>query len=237
MLTICLLRQPTISFSPLPDTFSDGQLLSSFGAQVVHLGASVIICGGMGADPLLHGQTITAIRPSVDGMEVTNFSTPSDDKRMPFMIGSSIIPHDDSLLVMGGGATCFSMGTFWETGIYKVHMSDHILDSIYRTSRPFASSKFTPDFIGSRKFSNVSAPTISDDVGSLHRREHEIQVTPVPRIQLESAEQFQKILRDGKPVIFKSYSIGLCQSKWSPEFLVSQIGANEKVRQDDFGNS
>ncbi|UKZ71604.1 uncharacterized protein TrAtP1_012559 [Trichoderma atroviride] len=45
---------------------------------------------------------------------------------------------------------------------------------------------------------------------------------------LESAEQFQKILRDGKPVIFKSCNIGHCQSKWSPEFLVSQIGANEK---------
>lgn len=191
----------------------------------------------MGADALLHGQTITAIRHSVDGIEVTNFSTPSDDKRMPFMIGSSIIPYDDYLLVMGGGATCFSMGTFWETAIYKVHVPGHILDSIYRTSRPCASSKSAPDFIGSRKFSNISATTISDDVGSLHRREHGIQVTPVPRIQLESAEQFQKILRDGKPIIFKSCNIGHCQSKWSPEFLVSQIGANEKVRRDEFGNS
>ncbi|KAM0453848.1 hypothetical protein ACHAO4_004592 [Trichoderma viride] len=120
------------------------------------------------------------------------------------------------------------MGTFWETAIYKVHVPGHILDSIYRTSRPCASSKSAPDFIGSRKFSNISATTISDDVGSLHRRKHGIQVTPVPRIQLESAEQFQKILRDGKPIIFKSCNIGHCQSKWSPEFLVSQIGANEK---------
>lgn len=191
----------------------------------------------MGADPLLHGQTITAMRPSVDGIEVTEFSTPGDDKRMPFMIGSSIVPYDDSLLVMGGGATCFSMGTFWETAIYKVHTPNHILDSILRTSRPCASSKYAPDIIGSRKFSNISATTISDDNGSLYRGEHRIQVTPVPRIQLESAEQFQKILRDGKPVIFRSCNIGQCRSKWSPEFLVSQIGANEKVRRDKFGDS
>lgn len=192
----------------------------------------------MGADTSLHGQTITAIRPSIDGIEVTNFSTPNDDdKRMPFMIGSSVIPYDDSLLVMGGGATCFSMGTFWETGIYKVHMPDHILDSTYRTSRPCASYKSAPDLIGSRKFSNIPAPTVSEDITSLHRGEHGIQVVPVPRIQLESAEQFQRILRDGKPVIFKSCDIGHCQSKWSPEFLVSQIGANEKVRRDEFENS
>lgn len=220
--------QPTISFSPLSCNDSDGRLLSSFGAQVVGLGASVIICGGMGAEPSLHGQTITAIKPSVNGFDVTNFSTSNDDKHMPFMIGSSIIPYDDSLLVMGGGATCFSMGTFWETGIYKVHMPDHILDSHYRTSRPSASSKSAPDLIGSRKFSTTSATTTSEDARSFHRGEHGIQITPVPRIQLESAEQFQRILRDGKPVIFKSCNIGHCQSKWSPEFLVSQIGANEK---------
>ncbi|PTB36290.1 hypothetical protein M441DRAFT_150835 [Trichoderma asperellum CBS 433.97] len=220
--------QPTISFSALSCNDSDGRLVSSFGAQVVDLGASVIICGGMGAEPSLHGQTITAIRPSVGGFDVTSFSTSNDDKHMPFMIGSSIIPCDDSLLVMGGGATCFSMGTFWETGIYKVHMPDHILDSLYRTSRPSASSKSAPGLLGSRKFSTTSATTPSEDVRSLHRGEHGIQITPVPRIQLESAEQFQKILRDGKPVIFKSCNIGHCQSKWSPEFLVSQIGANEK---------
>lgn len=190
----------------------------------------------MGAEPSLHGQTITAIRPSVDGFDVTNFSTSSDDEHMPFMIGSSIMFYDDSLLVMGGGATCFSMGTFWETGIYKVHMPDHILDPFYRTSRPSASSKSAPGLIGSRKFSTTSATTASEDARSFHRGEHGIQITPVPRIQLESAEQFQKILRDGKPVIFKSCNIGHCQSKWSPEFLVSQIGANEKVCRHEFGN-
>lgn len=187
----------------------------------------------MGADPSLHGQTITAIRPSVDSFEVTNFSTPSDDQLVPFMVGSSILPYDDSLLVMGGGATCFSMGTFWETGIYKVHMPDHILDSNYRTPRACASSISVPDLIGSRKFSTIPAPTVSE-VRSFHGGEHEIQVTPVPRIQLESAEQFQKILREGKPIIFKSCNIGHCQSKWSPDFLVSQIGANEKVCRDEF---
>lgn len=189
----------------------------------------------MGADPSLHGQTITAIRPSVDTFEVTNFSTPEDEKRAPFMIGSSIIPYDDSLLVMGGGATCFSMGTFWETGIYKVHMPDHILESNYRTSRPCALSKSAPDLIGSRKFSTISATTASEDIRSPDQGEHGIQLTSVPQIQLESAEQFQKILHDGKPAIFKSCNIGHCQSKWSPEFLVSQIGANEKVRHGEFG--
>lgn len=191
----------------------------------------------MGTDPSIHGQTITAIRPSVDGIKVTNFSTPSGDKRMPFMIGSSIIPYDDSLLVMGGGATCFSMGTFWETGIYKVHLPDHILDSVPRASRPCASSISTPEPIGSRKFTNVSAITVSEDAGSLDQGDSGVQVTRVPQIQLESAEQFQKVLRDGKPVIFQSCNIGHCQSKWSPEFLVSQIGANEKVRRAGFSLS
>jgi tRNA wybutosine-synthesizing protein 4 len=184
----------------------------------------------MGADPFLQGQTITAIRPSVDGIEVTNFATPNGEQPMPFMIGSSIVPYDDSLLVVGGGATCFSMGTFWETNAYKIRIPDHILDSLYPTSRSYASSRSAPSLVGSRKFSNLPAATTVSEDKILDREEHGIQVTSVPRIQLESAEQFQKILRDGKPVIFKNCNIGHCQSKWSPEFLVSQIGANEKVR-------
>ncbi|RFU76162.1 leucine carboxyl methyltransferase [Trichoderma arundinaceum] len=220
--------RPTISFAPLAVSNFDGKLLSSFGAQVVHFGSSVILCGGMGADACLQGQTITAITPCTDGFEVANFSTPNNENEyMPFMIGSSVVQDDDSLLVLGGGATCFSMGTFWETGVYRIRLPDHILDSAYSNSRLCVPSKPTIDLIGCRKFSVASSLAL-DDVRSLHHPEQGISMTPVPRIQLESSQQFQKILRDGKPVIFKNCNIGQCMHKWSTDFLLSTIGANEQ---------
>lgn len=187
----------------------------------------------MGADARLQGQTITVITPSAEGFEVANFSTPGNDNEcMPFMIGSSVVQDGDSLLVLGGGATCFSMGTFWETGIYKIWLPDHILNSIYSISRLYSSSKPTIDLIGCRKFLAASAITSPDDVKNLHHEDQEVPLTPVPRIQLESAEQFRRIVREGKPIIFKNCSIGQCKHKWSPDFLVSRIGASEKASQD-----
>ncbi|KAL7909900.1 hypothetical protein GGI35DRAFT_468937 [Trichoderma velutinum] len=203
--------EPTISFSPITPNSSNNRLISSFGAQTIHLGSSVIICGGMGADPCLQGQTITVVTTSAEGFEVENFSTPQNDEPMPFMIGSSIVQDGSSLLVFGGGATCFSMGTFWETGIHKI-----------------CPSNSTVDLIGCRKFSATSTIKSPGVVNHRDDQDQGVSLTPVPRIQLESAEQFQRIVGQGKPVIFKSCNIGECQQKWTPDFLVSRIGANEK---------
>ncbi|KAL7952306.1 hypothetical protein V8C34DRAFT_323821 [Trichoderma compactum] len=220
--------EPTISFSPITTSSSNSRLISSFGAQAVHLGSSIIICGGMGADPCLHGQTITAVTTSTEGFEVGNFHTPQNDEFMPFMIGSSIVQDGSSLLVFGGGATCFSMGTFWETSIYKIWLPDHILKAIDSTSRLYSLSNYTVDLIGCRKFSATSISTSPGGVNHPDDQDQRVSLTTVPRIQLESAEQFQRIVGQGKPVIFKSCAIGECQQKWTPDFLVSQIGANEK---------
>lgn len=208
---------------------SDSRLISSFGAQVVHLGPHVMICGGMGADACLHGQTVTTIAPSAEGFEVENFSTPSNGECMPFMIGCSIVQDGDYLLVLGGGATCFSMGTFWETGVYRIRLPDSILDSSYSASRLNNSSESTVNLLGSRKFVAASATADSGDSNNLGQQSRTVSLTHVPTIQLESAEQFRAIVCEGKPVILKGCNIGECQRKWSPEYLVSQIGANEKV--------
>ncbi|KAL6852235.1 hypothetical protein J3F83DRAFT_564011 [Trichoderma novae-zelandiae] len=221
--------QPTISFRPMSISHSDSRLISSFGAQVVHLGPNVMICGGMGADACLHGQTVTVVTPSVEGLEVKDFSTPSNGERRPFMIGSSVVQDGDSLLVLGGGATCFSMGTFWETGVYKIRLPDYILDSNYSTLRRLnGSSESAISLVGSRKFVTISATADSGDVNNPGQQSQRVSLTHVPTIHLESAEQFLRIVRDGKPVILKGCDIGQCQRKWSPDFLVSQIGADEK---------
>lgn len=193
----------------------------------------MIVCGGIGADERLHGQTAAVITTSGEGFGVANFVSPSNDNEcMPFMIGSSVVQVDDSLLVFGGGATCFSMGTFWETGIYKIWLPDSISQSTHSGFRLYRPIKSTIDLIGCRKFLATPTTTASDDeVGGAHCRNQDIIMTPVPRIQLESPEQFHKILRDGKPVIFKSCDIGQCQSKWSADFLVNKIGESEKVSQ------
>ncbi|KAH0495546.1 hypothetical protein TgHK011_009089 [Trichoderma gracile] len=220
--------QPTISFCPMTTSHSDSRLISSFGAQVVHLGPYAMLCGGMGADACLHGQTITIITPSAEGVEVKGFSTPANGECMPFMIGSSVAPDGDSLLVLGGGATCFSMGTFWETGVYRIRLPDAILDSIHSASRLNSSSESSINLVGSRKFVAASATEGSDEQHYQDQESGRVPLTYVPTIQLKSAEQFRALVREGKPVILKGCNIGKCQRNWTPEYLVSQIGADEK---------
>ncbi|KAK1248091.1 hypothetical protein MKX07_000979 [Trichoderma sp. CBMAI-0711] len=186
-------NMPAISFRPMATSPSDSRLISSFGAQVVQLGPHAMICGGMGADACLHGQTLTIVTPSAEGLEVKDFSTP-------------------------GNGEC----------IYRIQLPDTIMDAIHSASRLNSSSGSSIDLVGSRKFVAVSASAGSDVSDNLDQDGRRVSLTHVPTIQLESAEQFRAIVREGKPVILKSCNIGKCQRNWTPEYLVSQIGADEK---------
>jgi tRNA wybutosine-synthesizing protein 4 len=114
------------------------------------------------------------------------------------------------------------MGTFWNKGVYTLQI---------------------PGLVG--KQNGVSLPALqwvhekTIDIVPIQRKPpaapklenngEPAQITAIPRLKLETADDFLKVVRDGKPVVLESLDLGSCISAWTLDYLVSKVGVDRKV--------
>ncbi|KAF7547296.1 hypothetical protein G7046_g9050 [Stylonectria norvegica] len=211
--------QPLLRFEILE---RPSPLLSVVGAQVVEVGSATAICGGVGHDTSIQGQGISLVAFSDQLFKVVG-SAPSKEssEQRPLMIGSSVVSLDTSLLIVGGGATCFSMGTFWETGVYTAEIPHNFSETsaLKSVPRPL-------------KIDYVESPQIihsSSDELDLSRLASKAAVTTIDRIKLSSEIGFQELLRNRKPVVIEGLTLGECVDKWTTSYMVDRVGEEKEV--------
>ncbi|KAK2612857.1 tRNA methyltransferase ppm2 [Conoideocrella luteorostrata] len=142
--------QPVIRFKPCENVLDPTKMLSIFGARAIDFGSHTLVCGGVGDSAKWQGQGILAIdTTSQDCYTVTSLTETVGNHVIPFMIGSSILRANNSLVILGGGATCFSMGTFWETGASVVTFSN--TPSHWKKSESTTEAFTQLQFVGSTK--------------------------------------------------------------------------------------
>jgi tRNA wybutosine-synthesizing protein 4 len=221
--------QPVITWKQVRDSGNGTDPLAVFGAQTATLGDSTLVCGGTGQSAAIQGQTISLVSVSEEGYEVASANRKTQSgQELPFMIGSSVAARRDSLIVLGGGATCFSMGTFWETGAYELRLSDgpsQVGASCPRPNTPLASM----ELVQTAKLVGASRTEEKAPQGSQAQAQAQVPVVDIPRIKLGEGTSFEDLLRDRKPVVIEGLQLGDCVRNWTPEYLVDRVGANTEV--------
>ena len=121
-------------------------------------------------------------------------------------------------MLLGGGAVCFSFGTFWTEGTWLLKNIDTALENewgrISEIAQPLKAEE------PSVEPSNVDQQSTKD-------------VTSIPRVKVETAAQFQQILVEGKPVIIEGSDLGPCTERWTKEYLADAVGRDRKVEATD----
>lgn len=191
-----------------------------FGAQVVECGSLTAVCGGVGQHPSSQGQDVAFVSLS-EGLQI-HLSAPSGNTtdKWPLMVGSSVISLNNHLIILGGGGTCFSMGTFWETGIYSID-----------TSGVFP-SHLNESTCGAINISYVDSPKVthsSADLAGRTRTAEKVTMTTIPRVRLNSDSDFKEVLRNRKPVIIEGLDLGQCVENWTPKYMVQRLGEKKEV--------
>ena len=136
---------------------------------------------------------------------------------------SAVLTSDGSVVIVGGGATCFSMGTFWNKGVYSWRFPTNEGDGAEISQPPprWAHEK-TVEINPVQR--SVPAAVKQQSTGEAPL------ITPIPRVKLETADDFVSIVRKGQPVVLEGLDLGSCVSAWTPEYLVDKVGADRKVR-------
>ncbi|PHH65395.1 hypothetical protein CDD81_2499 [Ophiocordyceps australis] len=218
--------EPTIQFELLNASFganTSSDCLELFGAKCVDLGSQVMICGGMGQNASFQGYDLIQVTTTEDESYSIQKLGRKDASSMPFIIGSSLIASDRGFLIIGGGATCFSMGTFWESGFYHVEL--HQPSNCWRDVSSATSSRLISEveLVETRKVV-VSNSSIGQDVLST-----KATMAPIPRIQLGPDKTFDQVASEGKPVVIQGLDIGSCLDKWTSSYMVERVGKATEV--------
>ncbi|VUC34533.1 unnamed protein product [Clonostachys rosea] len=213
--------QPLISFEECAFQGKCGSQLAIFGATTVDLGTRVAICGGMGENPSHQGQTILLLSGDDAMPEISASKPPDTENTWPLMVGSSTVSKDGQITVIGGGATCFSMGTYWETALYHLRLP----------AGNGLPGQLTDGIDTLQSWEYMESPKILGKIGndlSAASNQGAVIMTEIPRVTLQSAAEFEAIVRNGKPVVIEKLKLGPCVQAWTAEYMVEQVGAERE---------
>lgn len=195
----------------------DNPAIYRFGATTVAMPEGILLIGGVSAHGVLNrNEEIMMLRLELDvSFENLNVTTDSDER--PLLIGTSaVVTPDGETLIIGGGAVCFSMGSFWNRCMLKLCLTRAAGSSCFNKQQPSTAKSHTNHPLAKR----LDAGNPSTKMESAR---------PVPRVSVNRPQDFEEILKRGFPAILTDLDIGPCLHLWTPQYLVEKVGSEREV--------
>ncbi|KXX75497.1 tRNA wybutosine-synthesizing protein 4 [Madurella mycetomatis] len=221
-------KNPQIRCTRIEGDSGSHRLLTRFGATCLQHGSEFLILGGVAADNLLDQRDeivlgsmspgeLTITRCLIGGSLQGNQPPPR-----PLFVGHSAVSMPDgSIVVVGGGATCFSMGTFWNRGAYSLHIPTADDHEVCRSPGSHWVYDKSIDLIPGEPSPSANTEP-QNGAASVH-------ITPIIRLKLETEDDFLNVVRDGRPAVLEGLDLGSCVSAWTAKYLVDKVGSDRKV--------
>ena len=196
-------------------------LICRFGACITRSSDALLLVGGIVSEGLL-SQNQDIVSLSVWSSKITGVisidaqAVPvryDSNVPRPLMFGHAVASHQDSAAIFGGGAVCFSFGTYWNDGVWTLQINkkeDHLI----------------------WRFKTEDAPESQEDPQNMdHKSSLRSDAVPqqVSALSLHTASDFDRVLNQAHPVVISGLDLGPCAEKWSLEYLKSKVGSDRPV--------
>ncbi|KAI0205794.1 leucine carboxyl methyltransferase [Astrocystis sublimbata] len=224
--------KPTIFFMPAMERASEEPQLSlcRFGASALHRqDGSVVVVGGIQHDGIVpRDEEVLAMKnPGASPFKSTINSRCAltlEGAPRPLLVGTSVASADPELLViMGGGATCFSMGTYWNQGCYTLNL-------ILMLGGSYSIEEQRSPFGFQRSIDIINQPlALKPDFNGYLGPQQPVSISEIPRIRVDTEDDFENIIKAGRPVVIEGSDLGPCVQMWSGAYLTEKVGPQRKV--------
>ncbi|KAF2263362.1 LCM-domain-containing protein [Lojkania enalia] len=150
----------------------------------------------------------------------------------PLLVGfCAVVVSRHEIVIAGGGAVCFSMGSFWNKGVISitkpctaadlrpwfVSMLERIDSAREKRAGHMQVQKQKP----TPSARSQTHPPVKNNAGP--------KLSTVQRIKLQSPEEFSRLLAVSQPTILEGLDIGPCTDLWTLDYLKKQIGPDREV--------
>ncbi|MCJ1246499.1 tRNA methyltransferase ppm2 [Trapelia coarctata] len=201
------------------------QLICRFGTCLTPAPCCLYLVGGISRSGILpHEYSIVKILSS-DPFDIEPaYAQPNLGIPAFLLIGHSSIWDADGLVIVGGGAVCFSFGNHSNNGAWKVfpgnwqnlHNPWTLIDQRDRSiteEPPQKQAKLTLNQKSSEVVVNQSGPTLS----------------PVRRECMNRTTTFRDLVYHSEPVVIERLKLESCSTSWTTEYLKRKIGRDREV--------
>jgi tRNA wybutosine-synthesizing protein 4 len=198
-----------------------------FGAQMVAFEGEMLLMGGVAPGRVPEDKDeILVITPAG---QVQRLHVEASSGSRPLLIGfGAAATASGDIFIVGGGSTCSSMGTCWNTDAFLLtrgsagktgnwHLSTHRVEEAEQEQVPTRS-----------KHVNGNIPTGQTN-GSISATTKPPTVKQIPRLRITAEKEFTEIISRGEPVVLEGMDLGPCTHQWTPAYLEQKIGADRTV--------
>ncbi|KAJ5719485.1 LCM-domain-containing protein [Penicillium malachiteum] len=217
------------------------QYLSRFGATVNTISTGLVVAGGIVPRQLITTDTEILLLDAKGILESSRVTTPCSRPlicsiglgsaftgQRPLLTGHvSCNTESDSVLFLGGGATCYAFGTYWTEGTWSLEPQGSVKENSWTLVVPKQETPIAAIKPNSKKQPKSKKPRTNQQRRLVNKKAKKpVQIT---RTRIESAAEFEQIVANGKPVVIESSDIGPCTEIWTKEYLINSVGADRKV--------
>ena len=199
-------------------------IIGKMGACLTMSPIGLLLIGGVSSSALdQDGDIIWLSRESCNDKPTAEWQWTLIDSRTsgqrPLLVGHTTFASHDFVTVVGGGAVCFSFGTYWNTEIITLSTSNVRGFSAANTddlkSEP-ASRKQPVDVLTNQGISAQPVPSHSNNIA-------------MAKFHLKSSKEFEGVLNQRCPVILNATDLGTCTREWTLDTLKAKVGCDRTV--------
>ncbi len=201
--------------------------------MIYHYG-QLLIVGGVARDLMLTAdENIIILDVSMSGVDreklLWNKVHFNGIFPQPLLIGSSVSCSDDTMVIMGGGAVCFSFGTFWNRGCFTLSLQ--MMPRNEHSERNEYGSLALKTWRYLQTVESCASGKSADNGGgpSTLNGKNAFDLVTIPKRKISSAYDFSTLVSLAKPVILEELDLGSCTTAWTSSYLQDHIGRDKKV--------
>ena len=192
------------------------------GACLVDSPFGLLLIGGVSEKALIQDLDITRLTKASSnkgGNDTWHFSPISiqTDGRRPLLVSHTTHLFHDSIIILGGGAVCFSFGAYWNQTIscLTTHVAKRIQLEPLVAHRPVIPSQ------AEKEKKTQAKPRILANTSS-----------KVGSVKIDSAQHFERVVDRGHPCIIRGPPLGSCTTNWTLDVLKAKVGIHRSVSFD-----
>lgn len=211
-------------------TSTAGLYLNRFGASSTNCDGQLLVVGGITSDELVpeYAEIVALDIDDKTGHLETRLTKLEGHSILPLLVGHSVATSGRSLLIMGGGAVCFSFGTFWNKGCYTVSFDRKANFYLQRLDKVLVVTPEPWKYLKTIEVESVSKAEILVPSATIQQEKAREPVV-VRRKKISSSSDFTSILATAEPVILEGLDLGSCTELWTNAYLLDRIGRDRQA--------